>query len=159
MNPMRSLLCALSLLLAMPVLAGNPAEPVAMIDGQPVYGAAMPDGAATPIATALGAADQYAGNPQKFSGRVAKVCQKKGCWMVLADGETHARVMFGRDDFFIPTDTTGNAVVYGTLEKKTISEATAKHLAKDSGQDPDKITGDSVEYTITATSVLLQPAA
>lgn len=156
---MKPLICALSLLIAVPALAGNPAEPVAVVDGQPVYGAAMPEGAVTAIGQALAASDQYLGTPQKFSGRVAKVCQKKGCWMVLADGETHARVMFGRDDFFIPTDTTGNAVVYGTLEKKTLSAATAKHLAQDAGQDPAKVSGDTVEYTITASSVLLQPGA
>jgi hypothetical protein len=154
----RPLLLSLSLLAFSQVYAATPSDPVAIVDGQPVYGAVMPEGAATPIATALANSDQYTGKAQKFSGRVAKVCQKKGCWMVLADGETSARVMFGRDDFFIPTDTTGSAVVYGTLAVKTLSEATAKHMAKDAGQDPASVTGDTQEFAITASSVLLQPA-
>ena len=159
MKLLRINLIALSLLAASPILAATAPEPIAIVDGHPVYGAQMPAGDATPIGSVLANADQYAGKAQKFSGRVTKVCQKKGCWMVMADGEQSARVMFGEDDFFIPTDTSGNAVVYGTLSAKTMSESMAKHLAKDAGKDPDKVVGDVQEVQITATSVMLLPAS
>lgn len=159
MKLIRINLIALSLLAAAPVFAATAPEPIAIVDGHPVYGAPMPAGEATAIGTVLANADQYAGKPQKFSGRVTKVCQKKGCWMVMADGEKSARVMFGEDSFFIPTDTSGEAVVFGTLTAKTMSESMAKHLAKDSGQDPDKVVGEVQEVQITATSVMLQPAS
>lgn len=159
MKLLRINLIALSLLAAAPIFAATAPEPIAIVDGHPVYGAQMPAGEATAIGTVLANADQYAGKPQKFSGRVTKVCQKKGCWMVMADGEKSARVMFGEDDFFIPTDTSGEAVVFGTLTAKTMSESMAKHLAKDSGQDPDKVVGEVQEVQITATSVMLQPAS
>lgn len=154
----RSVLLALSLIACAPLFAASEPEPIAIVDGQPVYGAQMPAGEATAIGKVLADVDQYAGKPQKFSGRVTKVCQKKGCWMVLADGEQSARVMFGEDDFFIPKDSSGNAVVYGTLTAKTLSEGMAKHLAKDEGKDPGKIEGDVQEVQIVATSVMLQPA-
>ncbi len=157
MTLIRPVLTALAILALNPVFAATTPEPSSVLDGHPVYGAAMPAGAATAIATALSESESYAGKPQKFSGRVTKVCQAKGCWMVLAEGENHARVMFGKDDFFIPTDTTGNAVVYGTLSIKTMSEKMARHLAEDAGQNPDKIEGDTQEFQITATSVMLYP--
>ena len=159
MSLIRSTVVALSLSILAPVWAVTAPEPIAVVDGHPVYGAVMPAGDATAIGQVLGHVDQYAGTPQKFSGRVTKVCQKKGCWMVLADGEQSARVMFGEDDFFIPIDTSGNAVVYGTLTAKTMSKSMAKHLAKDEGKDPSSVTGDVQEVQITATSVMLLPAS
>lgn len=158
MNLIRPTLLALSLLCAASIAAAGQPEPVAVVDGHPVYGAQMPSGDATDIGTVLTDTGKYAGTPQKFSGRVAKVCQKRGCWMVLANGEAHARVMFGKDDFFIPTDSTGNAVVYGTLSATQMSEGMAKHLAKDEGADPAKIDGAVEEVQIVATSVMLMPA-
>jgi hypothetical protein len=155
----RSALVALSLLAFAPAFAASEPEPVAIVDGHPVYGEQMPAGDPTAIGQVLADVDQYAGKPQKFSGRVTKVCQKKGCWMVLADGEQSARVMFGEDDFFIPKDTSGDAVVYGTLTAKTMSEGMAKHLAKDEGKDPAEVKGDVQEVQITATSVMLLPAS
>ncbi len=160
MKLIRCTAIALSLIAFVPAFAaGDEPAPVAVVDGHPVYGAQMPEGDATPIGTALSAAEKYAGTPQKFSGRVTKVCQKKGCWMVLASGEQSARVMFGKDDFFIPKNTSGDAVVHGTLILKPMSEAEAKHMAEDGGQDPAKVSGPAMEVQITATSVMLLPAA
>jgi hypothetical protein len=159
MTLIRTAAVALSLLAFAPAWAGTKPEPAFVVDGRPVYGAAMPEGNATTIGTALNKSADFAGTPQKFSGRVTKVCQSRGCWMVLAEGETHARVMFGKDDFFIPTDTSGDAVVYGTLSVQTMSEKMARHMAKDAGQDASKIEGDTQEFQITATSVMLLPAS
>ena len=159
MNLTRSVLIALSLLAFAPAFAASEPEPVAVVDGHPVYGEQMPAGDPTAIGQVLADVEQYAGKPQKFSGRVTKVCQKKGCWMVIADGEQSARVMFGEDDFFIPKDTSGNAVVYGTLTARTMSEGMAKDLAKDEGKDPDAIKGEVQEVQIVATSVMLLPAS
>jgi hypothetical protein len=159
MNLTRSALVALTLFALAPAFAASEPEPVAVVDGHPVYGEQMPSGDAIAIGLVLADVDQYAGKPHKFSGRVTKVCQKKGCWMVLADGERSARVMFGEDDFFIPKDTSGNAVVYGTLTARTMSEGMAKHLAKDEGKDPAEVKGEVQEVQITATSVMLLPAS
>lgn len=160
MKLIRCTAIALSLIAFVPAFAaGDEPAPIAVVDGHPVYGAQMPEGDATSIGTALSAAEKYAGTPQKFSGRVTKVCQKKGCWMVLASGEQSARVMFGKDDFFIPKNTSGDAVVHGTLILKPMSEAEAKHMAEDGGQDPSKVSGPAMEVQISATSVMLLPAA
>lgn len=137
----------------------GPSTPIAHVDGMPVYGTAMPEGDAIGIAKALQQVDALADSAHKFEGRIAKVCQTKGCWLVLADGEHFARVMFGKHDFYIPKDTSGEAVVYGTLTTKTVDEAMAKHLTEDAGGDPDSVHGEMTEYRITATSVMLRPSA
>lgn len=159
MKLIKSTAIAFALIAFSPLWAADKPQPSSLVDGNPVYGASMPAGDATNIGTAVHNSGDYAGSAQKFSGRVAKVCKVKGCWMVLADGENHARVMFGKDDFFIPTDSSGDAVVYGTLSVKTMSEKMAKHLAQDEGKDDSKIEGDTQEYQITATSVMLLPTA
>lgn len=154
-----ALALALALALSLGALGNAAASEPTPASSIATYGAPMPEGDATPIGTVLAKPEDYAGKTQKFSGRVTKVCQKKGCWMVLADGEQSARVMFGKDDFFIPTDSSGNAVVHGTLTMKVMSEGEARHMAEDGGQDPAKVTGPEIEVQITATSVMLIPAA
>jgi len=104
-----------------------------------VYGAQMPDGPAQSIAEAI---DGYAGEisePHKFSGRVAKVCRKKGCWMELESDGRSARVTMLDYGFFLPTDASGRAEVYGTLSEVELDEKTAEHYAKDAGTDVSEV--------------------
>jgi hypothetical protein len=131
--------------------------PTTSARGTPVYGEAMPLGRPIGIGAALADAGQWQGRRTKFEGRITQVCQNKGCWLVLADGVRHARVAGGHA-WFLPKDTSGSAVVYGTLSERTVSEEFAKHLAQDSGRDPDQVTGEQVEYRIDASSVELLPS-
>ena len=64
----------------------------------------------------------------------------------------------GRFELQLPM-ASGDAVVHGTLILKPMSEAEAKHMAEDGGQDPSKVRGPAMEVQITATSVMLLPAA
>ncbi len=93
------------------------------------YGASIPGGTATPLATALAGAS----SPQDrvFSGRIGKVCQNKGCWMTLVDGDAMVRVETGYR-FTIPIDAQGEAQVFGKLGKSTVSEKHAAHFRAES---------------------------
>ncbi len=103
------------------------------------FGGAIPDGPAQSIAEAIGAYAGASTAPAKFSGRVAQVCRQKGCWMELeADGRS-ARVTMLDYGFFLPTDATGTAVVYGTLSEVELDEKTAEHFAKDAGKPADSV--------------------
>jgi len=132
--------------------------PQAKVDahGNASYGQPMPAGAAIPVTEAIAHSDKYLVGTHKIGGRIAKVCQNAGCWMVLGEGEKSARVMF-TDNVVIPVDATGEAEVYGTLSVKVLDEATAKHLAEDAGLDPSKVVGESKEVRISASSVVLKP--
>lgn len=135
-----------------------PTPPLASTETYTVWGKeAMPDApAAINIAEALKNPADLLGKPARFEGRICQVCQTKGCWMTLTDGDATARVFFGKHDFFLPKDTVGEAVVYGKLEEKTVEEAMAKHLAEDAGQNPDDVSGARKEWRIVASSVLVR---
>lgn len=135
-----------------------PTPPLSSTDSHTVWGTeAMPDApAAVNIAAALQNPADLLGKPARFEGRIGQVCQTKGCWMTLTDGDAAARVFFGKHDFFLPKDTAGEAIVYGRLEEKKVEEAMAKHLAEDAGQDPAKVTGPQSEWRIVASSVLVK---
>lgn len=93
----------------------------------------------------------------QVSGTVDSVCAKKGCWMVLRDGDVTARVFTHAGDFYLPINTAKGrkAVVEGQLKAKTISEKFAKHLAEDKGEDPATVQGDQREWVMDATAIEL----
>jgi hypothetical protein len=84
------------------------------------------------------------------------VCQRKGCFLIAQDGEHVARVTFRDYGFFVPTDSTGKTVtLVGTLGRRTLDEAQAKHYAEDAGKNPAEVTGPQMEYAIVASSVII----
>ena len=93
------------------------------------FGDSIPSHAATPLAHALTLSESPA--KQVFAGRIGKVCQKKGCWMTLHDGEAMVRVETGHR-FAIPADAKGPARVFGTLRKVDLGEDRAAHLRSES---------------------------
>lgn len=120
--------------------------------GDTPYGKPLPEGASTPISQAVDAFDAHAGKPARFSGRIAQVCQAKGCWMTLEDDGRAARVMFGDHAFEIPKDSVGRAEVHGVLSRRQLTPAQIKHLEEDSKGLPVS----PVEYRILADGIVLQ---
>lgn len=88
--------------------------------------------------------EQYDGQEVRLSGRVAQVCQRRGCWLTLTDGASSETVFVkftcpieGR---LIPQAAVGREVVVaGTLQKTQISEAMARHLREDAGASQEEI--------------------
>lgn len=134
---------------------GAPAAPAP--DGQgKLFGQAFTIAESKPLGSVLSGATPDQEPVVRVAGTVEKVCQKKGCWMVVRDGELEARVVMKDYAFFIPFDAAGKKVVVeGTLKVKVFSEAQAKHLAEDGNEDPAKVTGEKKEFLLTATSVQL----
>jgi hypothetical protein len=90
----------------------------------------------------------------KVTGTVESVCQAKGCWMVIKDGESQARVMIKDHAFAIPMDGKGKAaVVEGTITTKELTQANIDHLKKDG--DPNVGDKPKTEYFLEATAVEL----
>jgi hypothetical protein len=106
-----------------------------------------------PLATVL--ASGVGTDAVKVTGTVESVCQAKGCWMVIKDGESQARVLVKDHAFAIPMDGKGKAAtVEGTLEAKELSEANVAHLKQD-GDDNLAGDGPRQEYFLHATAVEL----
>jgi hypothetical protein len=146
-------------------------EPVLVTETHEVFGA-MPDESGTPVTLQelVRDKDRYMDSEVLVTTRIAKVCQKKGCFFVAQDGDAVARVTFKDYSFFIPTDSAGKQVTLsGTFTQTEISEARAKHYADDlrSGQGSDKsaqgiegqtdapaaLAGPGLEYQLVATSI------
>jgi hypothetical protein len=119
------------------------------------FGAAMPEGEARPLAAALADPSSIGEPARKFSGRVVDVCQNKGCWMMLEQDGVAARVMVHEHSFELPRDASGQAIVYGVLSEKELTENAAAHLADDSAS---KQPVARREYRINAYSVSLDGA-
>lgn len=114
----------------------------------------------SPLKDVLASADgDLPTTPIQVTGEVDSVCQKKGCWMVLKDGDSAiARILMKDHSFSVPMDAKGKAaIVEGTLTARTFSEKEVKHLEKDGGGDPDKVGGERKEFVLTASGVKIPP--
>lgn len=163
MNALTTLACATLIFLPALATAGEAdgivrlSEPVEATDAYEVFGTKVaPIHDPVSLSELIANDEAYQGKEVFVETRVAKVCQKKGCFFIAQDGDKSARVSFKDYGFFVPTDTGGKTVkLVGTFSKKTITEAQAKHFAEDAGEDPSKVTGDRTEYAIVATSVII----
>lgn len=105
--------------------------PVAAGKGGAYYGTIMPTGEPVMISKAAAQPEQHSAAPQAFQGRITEVCQKQGCWMVLEDGGSFARVFMSGHSFSVPKDARSTAVVYGKLSVKKLDEKEMQHLASE----------------------------
>jgi hypothetical protein len=129
-------------------------EPVEVTETYEVFGSALPEaGSPLSLAALVKENEKYLDKEVLVETRIAKVCQKKGCFFVATEGASTARVTFKDYGFFIPTDSGGKDVVLlGTFSRKSISKEQAEHYAADLGEtaapSPEKF-----EYSIVATAV------
>lgn len=126
--------------------------PVAQAADDPeVFGAAMPEGDALALDSALASFDPAQDGPRKFSGRIVEVCEKRGCWAMLeADGKS-ARVLPREHEFMVPRDVRGPAIVYGTLSAVDLEKAPDAYAAEGSATAAPP----AREYRIDALSIVL----
>jgi hypothetical protein len=94
----------------------------------------------------------------KVQGQVTEVCQAKGCWMILVDGDSYARITFEDYGFFVPIETSmQRSIVFGVLTEHTLSGEQAEHYAQDAGAKSTlKAKGEVREYSLIARAVQLQ---
>ena len=124
----RSILAALLLL---PVLT-QAEEP---FRADQTFGEALPGGAtAVSLKQAIASLNGQSEATVTVMGEVTEVCQAKGCWMILVDGDTYARITFKDYGFFVPIETSmQRTVVHGLLTEHLLSEQQVEHYAEDAG--------------------------
>ncbi len=152
--------------------AGNqPGQPTVPGDGtataQPThkawttYGAEVAINEAIPVGQVLDAPQDFLGQQVVVEGRVADVCQKKGCWMVVADGDRTMRIRMKDYGFTVDmAGTGGDCQVQGTVTQKEVDGETVAHLASES-QDKDAMPepeGGGTTFEIEATGVRMRGA-
>jgi hypothetical protein len=129
-------------------------EPVLVTETHEVFGAPLPEsGDYVELGDLLANSGQYEGQDVLLTTRIAKVCQKKGCFFVAQHGADTVRVTFKDYEFFIPSDSGGKTVTLaGTFSRKPLSPEQAAHLAEDMGEAPPE-NPPAFEYAIVATAV------
>ena len=124
------------------------------------FGAAMPEaGEPLSLKQAIANINSYGeGEMVKVQGQVTEVCQAKGCWMILVDGDSYARITFEDYGFFVPIETSmQRSVVYGLLSEHTLSGEQAQHYAQDAGaKSAVEMHGEVKEYSLVARAVQLE---
>ena len=136
------------------------ASPAATKADAPHWGSAQTlTVAPTPLAKAIG--ETKSGSTVLVVGKVESVCQKKGCWVMLKEGDASVRVTMKDYAFFLPKDITGKSlVIEGVLEETVVKEKDLRHFAKDEGKSKDeiaKIKGDSTSWSLVASSIRVSP--
>ena len=129
-------------------------EPVATTESHEVFGAMLPDqGTPLSLVDVIDNQVKYQDQEVLLATRIAKVCQKKGCFFVATEGAMTARVSFKDYEFFIPTDSGGKDVVLlGTFSRKSVSKEEAEHYAKDLGETASS-SPEKFQYSIVASAV------
>jgi hypothetical protein len=119
------------------------------------FGAGVQLGSVTSMKEIINDPTAYKDKTILVSGRISDVCQKKGCWTVLQEGDLSMRIRFKDYGFFVPMDSSGRqAFVEGVVKVETLSQGEARHFAGESiGGDPSQIHGPQREIGFTASGV------
>ena len=129
-------------------------EPSESTSSYELFGERLPSsGEPLGLAELIGNSAQYQDAEVLVHTRIAKVCQKKGCFFVATEGAATARITFKDYGFFIPTDSGGKRVtLFGVFSRQPVSEAEAEHYAADLGESGAPNAGD-FSYSIVATGI------
>ena len=126
-------------------------------------GAALQGAPAVTLAELLRSPERYAGKAVRVEGQVRKACERKGCWMELAEGPSETsrgagvRVTFKDYGFFVPLDSAGaSARVEGVVQVAELSEARAAHYASEGATVPRGKDGKAREVQLVASGVELR---
>jgi hypothetical protein len=131
-------------------------EPVRVTDNFEIYGTNIEEYEKPKSLTEV-LTDDEKSSTVVVNTSIAEVCEKKGCFFIAQEGDYSARITFKDYDFFVPTDSEGKEVtIIGELSKKALSEEKAKHYAEDAGKSSDSIQGEQIEYSIVASTVIIQ---
>ncbi|NNK52709.1 MAG: DUF4920 domain-containing protein [Xanthomonadales bacterium] len=129
-------------------------EPTESTSSYELFGERLPaSGEAMGLGELIENSSQYQGGEVLVHTRIAKVCQKKGCFFVATEGAATARITFKDYGFFIPTDSGGKqATLHGVFSRQPVSQAEAEHYAKDLGESGTP-NAEDFSYSIVATGI------
>lgn len=139
-----------------PVEAPAEADPMATAPETEVhYGAPFTTETVLAATDLLADPEPYMDQTVRVEGRVAEVCQKAGCWMVLTDEATSMRVLMKDHAFAVAKDGAGRITqVEGVVKGTEVDPEFVEHLKSES-EKPDDMpeTGKSYVYQLEATAV------
>lgn len=154
-----TLVCVITSLLAAAVALASDAPAPA---DQPIpagkdYGAGLTLDHVSDLGEVMEHPERFADQPVMVSGRISDVCQHKGCWTVLSQGDHNMRVRFKDYGFFIPTHCSGKtAYVEGMVRAERLSKQDVEHYKGESRHDdPGDVEGFEQSVGFVASGVRL----
>ncbi|NOK10879.1 DUF4920 domain-containing protein [Corallococcus exercitus] len=111
------------------------------------------------LAELLAKPQAHDGKVVRVEGQVRKACEKKGCWLELAQDAKSpgVRVTFKDYGFFVPLDSAGSqARVEGVVKVAELSDAHAKHYEAEGAIVPRGTDGKPREVQLVASGVELR---
>ena len=152
----------LLLCLQLPAAAGGTdrevvrlSEPVVVTSEHETFGTPLPEAAEVlNLSQLLATPDDFLGRSVQVDTRIARVCQKKGCFFIAQDGKSAVRVSFKDYGFFIPTDAGGKRVrLAGVLQRQSVTAGEARHMNDDLGASESETLASGPTFAIVATAV------
>jgi len=116
----------------------------------------------TPIASSAFLKDpgQYDGKTIMVEGPIADVCQKAGCWLVLAEGDKSIRVRTKAHRFLVAKDSTGQtARIEGLVKSTKVDAQRVAHYESESVNKeiiPEKQAKSERVFELIATGVSIK---
>jgi hypothetical protein len=144
---------------AAPVAAVPEAAPAPSLGADwTAWGAPFAVDAVTPVSDFFKDPASFTGKTVRLSGPVVDVCQKAGCWMVLADGANTMRVTVKEHGFAVAKDGAGALCeAEGTVVAEVVPKETVAHFAGESANAaaiPEK--AGQTSYSLVATAVRMK---
>jgi len=117
------------------------------------------DSAPLELAQLLAQPEAYDGQTLTLVGTAREVCAKKGCWLLMAEGERELRMTFLDYGFFVPLDSAGSEVTAeGVFRIQETPVEEARHYLEDAGRhaEAQAITAPVKSFTFVAAGVELR---
>jgi hypothetical protein len=115
----------------------------------------------TPMGEAIKTFETIKDQDVLTTGKIIKVCEKKGCWFTLETDVQTVRVKFKDYAFFVPKDLAGQiARAQGRLVKETVSVRDQKHYLRDARAPSEQVravTEPKEEWIFIASGVEVGP--
>ena len=123
-----------------------------------VYGEPLAEMTPAEIHDVVAQSQRYDGQTILVEGVTGSVCQNRGCWMYITDGQEKIRVNFKDYGFFVPKGSEEKRVkAQGIVTSQHVSKETLQHWAEEeSGGDPSSIQNDSTIVMLTASGVVIE---
>jgi hypothetical protein len=146
-SPLRSIVVAAAVLAAVPAFAGEARDWESYGGTVTVDAKKSKSVAKMTKATPAGSAEVLA------TGTIGEVCQSKGCWMTVKDGDKDMRVEFKDYGFFVPWDSEGKVVrMQGVVVERTMTEEEREHYAAES-KSKKKLPEKSLVFVASAVQI------
>lgn len=116
----------------------------------------------TPVTSVdfLAAPEKYDGKTLMVEGRIADVCQKAGCWLVLAEGDKSIRVRTKAHKFLVAKDATGQtARIEGVVKSTKVDAKKVAHYESESINKeiiPEKQAKSELVFELIASGVSIK---